>query len=126
MDHIKVLLVCPEELPKVIEIPNSLKSFQKQVNGKIEVSYLLEDEEVCLICNDEGKYNSFKPNRNIGYDIIYGNFLIVGENYVNGDFKSLTEKQIAKYQKLFDKESIKKTKSKINARKLVNTILSRR
>ena len=123
---IKALLICPNELPKVVEIPNTLKSFQAQVNGKIAVSYLLKDNDICLICNDEGKFNLSKPNRSIGNDIIYDNFLIVGDDYVKGDFKSLTKEQILKYQKLFDKDSITRTQSKINARKLVNAIFSRR
>ncbi len=123
---IKALLICPNELPKVVEIPNTLKSFQAQVNGKIAVSYLLKDDDVCLICNDEGKFNLSKPNRSIEHDIIYDNFLIVGDDYVKGDFKSLTKEQILKYQKLFDKDSITRTQSKINARKLVNAIFSRR
>ena len=45
---IKALLICPNELPKVVEIPNTLKSFQAQVNGKIAVSYLLKDDDVMM------------------------------------------------------------------------------
>lgn len=126
IEKVKALLVCPNELPKEIEIANTLKSFQKQVNGKIAVSNLLKDNEVCLIYNDDGKFNLSKPNRCIGYDIIYDNFLIIGDDYVNGDFKSLTEEQILKYKKLFDKNSITRTQNKVNARKLVNAIFIRR
>lgn len=106
---ISVLLVCPNEVPKVIKMYNTLKSKQKLVDGRIEVSYLLEDNEVCLICNEEGKINGSIPNRNIGYDIIYGKFLIVGDDYINGDFKGLTNKQIKKYQEYFNENSIIKT-----------------
>ena len=51
-------------------------------------------------------------NRDIGYDIIAGPFLIVGNDYENADFKSLTEEQILKYKIRFDKNSIKQTENK--------------
>lgn len=123
IEKIKVLLICPDQLPKIVEIPNTLRALQKNVDGKIEVSYLLDDKEVCLICNDEGKINGALPNRSIGYDIIYGNFLIVGDDYTKGDFKSLTDKQIAKYQELFNEDSIVKTKNRITAKMLARALL---
>ena len=97
-NKINILLVCPNEVPKVMKIPNTLKAKQKLVNGKIEVCYLLEDNEVCIICNDEGKINGSLPNRDIYYDIIYGNFIIVGDDYANAGFKSVTKEQLGKYQ----------------------------
>ena len=56
-----------------------------------------------------------KLNRDIGHDIIAGPFLIVGDDYENGDFKSLTEDQILKYKMRFDKHSIIETENRINA-----------
>ena len=56
-----------------------------------------------------------KLNRDIGHDIIAGPFLIVGDDYKNGDFKSLTEEQILKYKMRFDKNSIIQTENKITA-----------
>jgi len=41
-------------------------------------------------------------------------FLIVGDDYENGDFKSLTDEQILKYKMRFDKNSIVLTENKIN------------
>lgn len=122
MNKIKVLLVCPNDIPKVANISNTLQTKQKLVNGQIELCYILGDKEVCLICNENGKFDGSLPNRDIGYDIIYGNFLVVGDDYVNGDFKSLTKEQIKKYQKYFNEDSIKKTKSKITARMLAKAI----
>ena len=68
-------------LPKEIVIPNNLKSKQEKVGGYIEYTHLLDDDSVAIICNDSGKLNSMGPNRDIGYDIIYGPFLIVKECY---------------------------------------------
>ena len=112
-EKIKCLLVEPYKLPKEIEIENNLKSFQKQVNGYIETTYLQDDNEVVLICNEEGKMNNMELNRYIGYDIIAGPFLIVGDDYENGNFKSLTNVQIEKYKKYFNENSIAKTLDKI-------------
>ena len=103
---IKGLLVEPYKLPKEIEIENTLDNLQSLVDGYIECVYLQNDNDVVLICNDEGKINNMTLNRDIGYDIIAGPFLIVGIDYENADFKSLTEEQILKYKIKFDKNSI--------------------
>jgi hypothetical protein len=56
-----------------------------------------------------------KLNRDIGHDIIAGPFLILGDDYENGDFKSLSEDQLLKYKMRFDKNSIIQTENKITA-----------
>ena len=114
-EKIKCLLVEPYELPKEIEIENTLEAKQNLVGGYIECVYLPNDNNVVLICNEEGKINGMKLNRDIGHDIIAGPFLIVGDDYENGDFKSLTEDQILKYKMRFDKHSIIETENRINA-----------
>lgn len=68
-----------------------------------------------LIYNEEGKINGMKLNRYIGHDIIAGPFLILGDDYENGDFKSLTDNQILKYKMRFDKNSIIETENRITA-----------
>lgn len=113
-EKIKCLLIKPNELPVEIEIKNTLEVLQEQVQGCIECAYMLNDDSVVLICNEEGKINGMKYNRFIGHDIIVGTFLIVGNDIENGDFKSLTENQVEKYKKVFDKASIKETERVIN------------
>ncbi len=115
MSLIKGLLVKPYELPEEIELDNTLEAKQKLVEGYIECVYLPNDESVVLICNEEGKINGMKLNRDIGHDIIAGPFLILGDDYENGDFKSLSEDQILKYKMRFDKNSIIQTENKITA-----------
>ena len=114
-DKIKCLLVEPYELPKEIIIDNTLEAKQEIVGGYIECAYLPNDDSVVIICNEEGKINGMKLNRDIGHDIIAGPFLIVGDDYENGEFKSLTEEQILKYKMRFDKNSIIETENRINA-----------
>lgn len=112
-EKIKCLLVKPYELPKEIEIDNTLEAKQKLVGGYIEQAFLSKDDSVVLICNEEGKINGMKPNRNIGHDIIFGPFLIVGNDYENGGYKSLTSEQILNYKIRFDKHSIVQTENRV-------------
>lgn len=112
---IKGLLVEPYKLPKEIEFDNTLEKLQSLVGGYIECVYLQNNNEVVLVCNDEGKINNMPLNRDIGYDIIAGPFLILGDDYENGDLKSLTEEQILKYKMKFDENSIVETEKKILA-----------
>ena len=114
-NKLRCLLVEPYKLPEVIEINNTLEAKQNIVGGYIECAYLPNDEEVVIICNEEGKINGLQLNRDIGHDIIAGPFLIVGDDYDNGDFKSLTEEQIMKYKMRFGKNSILQTENKINS-----------
>ena len=107
---IKCLLVEPYKLPKEIEIDNTLEAKQKIVDGLIECVYF---NDVMIICNEEGKINGMIPNRDIGSDIVFGPFLIVGDDYEKGEFKSLTEKQILDNKIRFDENSIVRTENKI-------------
>ena len=91
----------------------NLEDKQKLVNGLIEYTYLSDSNDVAIICNEEGKILGLPPNRDIGHDVICGNFFIVGDDPELGEDRSLTEEQIEKYSKYFGKESIEKTKEKI-------------
>ena len=115
MNKLKGLLVKPYELPEEIEIENTLVSKQHLVGGYIECVYPKNDDSVVFICNEEGKMNGMILNRDIGYDIIAGPFIILGDDYENGDFKSLSEDQLLKYKMRFDKNSIIQTENKITA-----------
>ena len=109
-EKIKCLLVEPYKLPIEIEIDNTLEAKKKIVDGLIECVYF---NDVIIICNEEGKINGMTPNRDIGTDIVFGPFLIVGDDYENGEFKSLTEKQILDNKIRFDENSIVGTENKI-------------
>ena len=115
---IKGLCVDENKLPEVVEIPNNLKSLQELVGGYIEYCYMPNHEDVVLICNEEGKINGMGPNRDIGHDIIFGPFFIVGDNPDIGENLSLTEEQISKWSKAFDSSSIEKTYEKLTKLKL--------
>lgn len=112
--NLDVLFVEPNKLSVKKSIKNTLKAKQELVGGNIEYTYLPNSEDVVIICNESGKILGLPFNRNIGDDIICGNFIIVGDDLEYGEDRSLTEKQIQKYTKYFGKESIKKAEEKIN------------
>lgn len=99
-----VLVVEPGRTPYVKEIDSGLKSLQTEVGGWIEAIYPFE-EEVDLICNEEGKLSDLPLNRALRdsdgeiYDIIAGTFLVVGLG--EEDFCSLSDEYIKKFSDRF-------------------------
>ena len=59
---IKVVLVEPGKLARQAEIPATLEGMQAVVKGSIEAFYPFE-EEVCIVCNEEGKITGMPLNR---------------------------------------------------------------
>lgn len=110
---IKILYVEPNKIPTEMTIKNTLEEKQKLVKGYIEYTYLENCNDVVLICNEEGKINKMDPNRDIGNDIIFGPFLIGGDDPELGEDRSLTENQIKKYKNIFDEKSIEETRVKL-------------
>lgn len=115
---LRALLVKENELPVEVEIPNTLSSLQKQVEGLIEYYYMPDIEDAVIICNEEGKINGMGPNREVGRDIIFGPFLIVGDDAEIGESRSLTDEQISKFKDMFNEKSIARTYDKIAKIKL--------
>ena len=59
---IRVVMLQPGKLARVEEIDASLEGMQQIVGGLIEPFYPFE-EQVCIICNEEGKMNGMPLNR---------------------------------------------------------------
>ena len=101
---IKVVLCEPGKVARVAEIGTELSDLQRVVGGLIEPYYPFE-EQVCIVCNDEGKLMGLPLNRALrdesgeAYDVIAGTFLVVslGEE----DFASLTPELAEKFEKQF-------------------------
>ena len=74
---------------EVIELEDSLESYQSEVGGYIELFPLRED--VVIVCNEEGKLWGLEPNGAITFhhktlEIINGDFLIcktAGEDFAD-------------------------------------------
>lgn len=100
----KVLMVEPGKSPYETEIEGGLESLQAAVGGTIQATYPYEDP-VGLICNDEGKLMGLPLNRALYddrgnmYDIVAGNFLIVGLG--EEDFTDLSPALMEKFSEQF-------------------------
>lgn len=98
---IRVVLVEPGKLARIAQIGTTLEAMQQTVGGDIEAYYPFE-EQVCIVCNEEGKINGLPLNRAIRdadtgdiADIIAGTFFICdcsGES-----FGSLSTEQQKRY-----------------------------
>jgi hypothetical protein len=101
MNKIKGLFVKVKEKPVVVEFENTYKNLCEFVEGRLEAVYL--DRNTCIYCNEEGKIFGLDGNRALDNgDVIAGNFIIVGDNE-EGENISLTEEQIEKCSKRFEK-----------------------
>lgn len=96
---LQVLKIEPHKPPERVLLKNELKSLQEAVGGLIEV-YELEDG-VDLILNEEGKLFKLEPNRRWGKEIFVGTIYVVGADNNSGEFVSLTEGQMKKYEQQF-------------------------
>lgn len=93
--RIKILIVKPQKKPYIEVIDNTLEAFQSAVGGYIEVVPI--DENILLVCNEEGRIEGLPFNREVGGCKIVGTFIITSSN-AEGDFISLSEEQISKVQ----------------------------
>lgn len=96
--EIKVVMVEPSKHPTIATINNDLESLQKAVGGLIE--FVDIEENVCILCNEEGKLIGLEGNRRFYNDIIVGTFYVCGLD-VDGDLDSLTPSQMDKYLRIF-------------------------
>ena len=93
-EMIKVLLVEPMKMPRMIEVEHTLESFHDLVGGYLQAVYPW-DTNAALVCDDEGKFKGYPPNRALvdengePYDIVVGSFFICGISEDN--FASLDE-----------------------------------
>ena len=104
---ISVLLVEPNKYPKMIEIDDTLEAMQAVVGGDIE-EYMPFEDEVAIICNEEGKVNGLTPNRAVYeensremLDIICGKFFIAYAPFDAERFQSLPPDLAEKYREKF-------------------------
>lgn len=103
---LQVLLIRPGEEPKVVEISDELSAMQQLVGGYIQ-EIMPFDDDVALVCNEEGKMMGHPLNRAIRdeegeiMDIIAGDFFLCSAPIMSENFESLSKEQIEKYQYKF-------------------------
>lgn len=104
---ITVLYVQANHYPKTVSIDNTLEAMQKLVGGYIE-EYMPFEDEVAIVCNEEGKMNGLPLNRAIYaegskemIEIIAGDFFIAYAPVGSEDFKDLPKDLEEKYREKF-------------------------
>ena len=106
-EKMTVILLKTGELAEAVEVEHSLETFQKMVGGQIETMSLY-DNDVLLVCNDEGMLNGSQLNRAVYTEpedgkeiatIIAGDCFICGTNGEN--FCSLSPETTEKYMEMF-------------------------
>ena len=103
-EMIRVVYCEPGKLAKIAEIGTELANLQQAVGGLIEPYYPFE-EMVCIVCNDEGKFNGMRPCRAVYgedgkmMDIIFGPFFIC--DCSGEEFASLSDEQLERYANQF-------------------------
>ncbi|MBQ9674225.1 MAG: DUF3846 domain-containing protein [Ruminococcus sp.] len=108
----KVIIVKPFTNPYVKEIKGDLKSMQAVVGGYIQAIYPFDDE-VALVCNEEGKINGSMPNRyllnrNNGIcDFICGDFFLCYAPCDSENFESMPDNLIQKYIDKFSARGVR-------------------
>lgn len=105
-EKINVLLIEPGKYPKQIEIEDTLEAMQETVGGYIE-EYMPFDDEIAIVCNEEGKMNGAELNRAIYsddkeiLDIIAGKFFIAYAPIESESFLSMPKDLMKKYEDKF-------------------------
>ena len=100
---IKVLALLPMELPKEIDLDNTLEAMQKFVGGLIECITLSDTgSAVTLVCNDEGKLLGLPLNRPLwdGADVLAGPGFLAGCDS-EGNLTSLPQSAMDFYKEKF-------------------------
>lgn len=105
-EKINVLLIEPGKYPKQIEIEDTLEAMQETVGGYIE-EYMPFDDEIAIVCNEEGKMNGAELNRAIYsddkeiLDIIAGKFFIAYAPIESESFLSMPKDLMKKNEDKF-------------------------
>ena len=108
----KVIIVKPFTQPYTTEIKGDLESMQAVVGGYIQAIYPFDDE-VALVCNEEGKINGLMPNRylldrNNGVcDFICGDFFLCSAPAESEHFESMPDDLIQKYIDKFSARGVR-------------------
>ncbi len=90
-DMMEVVYVKPSCEPSVQKVGTGLRDMQRVVEGLVEPFFL--EDDVAILCNEEGKLNGMPANRPVFdkegnlLDTIYGPFMVCG--YKDGSFVSL-------------------------------------
>lgn len=114
IERLKILFKEVGKRPKVMEIDDTLEAKQKLVGGLIEVVHYKDN--MLLICNEEGKNLQMPPNLKFENTYILGDCFVIGDDYKNSGFKSLSIEEIRTARKDLLERAVKyeSIKEKLN------------
>ena len=102
--EITVVKVEPMKEPVISTLTNDLDHLQKAVSIGVDYQGLIEfvyiEDNVSILCNEEGKLIGLTPNRRLGDDILCGVFYVVEEDD-KGNLISLSPAQQDRYLRKF-------------------------
>lgn len=124
-NKITVLLVEPNKRPKFTEIEDTLEAMRELIGGDIE-EYMPFEDEVAIICDEEGKLKGLPPNRAVYginddgerqmLDVIRGKFFLCYAPIASEKFQSLPKDLALKYERMFhDPETFRRSAAGIEA-----------
>lgn len=123
-ERIEVIFVQPMKPPEIRQISDELSAMQELVGGYIE-EYMPFEDDVAIVCNEEGKINGMQLNRGIYgedgqlMDIIVGPFFIAYAPIESEKFLSMPDELKAKYEGKFrEPEQFFRTRDGIKAIKI--------
>lgn len=103
---IRVVLVEPGKKARIADIEASLEGYYRATGADTIQAVYPFAEEVCIVCDEEGKLTGREPNRALRdeetkeiYDIIVGTFFVCSCNEPN--FGSLSSDQQRRYLELY-------------------------
>ena len=106
-ERINVLFLQTGKMGRMVEIEDSLDAMQELVGGPIE-EYMPFEDDVAIVCNEEGKMMRLPWNRGIKdedgqlMDIIAGDFFICYAPIESEKFLSLPSDLEKKYKEKFE------------------------
>lgn len=92
----QLLVIEPDEEPKVQIIDGSLKAMHRIVGGYIETMKFcnINGKRIIVVCNEEGKLLGLPKNMNIRGDSIVGTVFLCGDN--EDELRGLTDDEVIK------------------------------
>ena len=102
--NIEVLMVEPNEKPRIVRLANNLTALQTAVSIGASYRCLIEiiplNNDVCILCNEEAKIIGLEPNPRLWSDVLCGVFYVTGQGGER-NLCSLSAKEMEYYKAFF-------------------------
>lgn len=103
-ERLTVIVKEPNKVQTVQLIEKGLEPMQQIVGGMIEMPSL--NDNIDMVCNEEGKLIGLQPNLMTPYDMVVGTIIFIGVDNESGESRSLTREEEEIVNTYIDKYSI--------------------